>query len=385
MPESTQKHYTELDGVRAIAALMVMFLHFFQKWDRSSSALIAYLSKIANLGQSGVVLFFVLSGFLITRILLRTQNSDNYFKVFYVRRALRIFPLYYLYLILVFFVVPAFTTDAPYVPFHKQAYYWVYLQNVATTFKWPCKGPSHFWSLAVEEHFYLFWSLLIYISDKKQLLRGCVAIIIIGIISRIVLLQNNYDPFWFTLTNMDSLAMGSILAIWEPAITGKHLSGKSKRLFTSAFFVTLIPTGVLWFKVGGKHEIYVQAIKPLLLNIICFSFIGRIIASQTGRLVNILKNKVLTYLGKISYGLYVYHPLCYFFFFTNTITNNILFSFIVCFTSSIITASASYYLFEVKLLNLKKYFVYKNADKAIVQPEVIPALQPSVVHNEKTV
>ena len=105
------KHFKELDGVRAIAALMVMFFHFFQNLDTQNVILIS-VKKYAIFGQTGVSLFFVLSGFLITRILLNTKHSESYFKNFYIRRALRIFPLYYLFLIIFYFLIPFFENSA---------------------------------------------------------------------------------------------------------------------------------------------------------------------------------------------------------------------------------------------------------------------------------
>lgn len=369
-----RKYYNELDSVRAVAALMVMFLHFFQQQHGPSSTIVTYLAKFAILGQSGVTLFFVLSGFLITRILLASKDGSNYFSSFYIRRSLRIFPLYYFFLALIFFIIPAFSGTG-YVPFNKQVYNWVYLQNFAVTFKWPYEGPAHFWSLAVEEHFYLFWPLLVYVLDKRKLWWACISIAIIAIISRIVLLQNGYDAFWFTLTNMDSLAMGSILALMEPIITGKETAAKSKRLFTLCFFLVLIPTGALWFNVSGKREMYVQVIKPLLLNVICFSLIGRVIASESGRLLTAFKNKTLMYLGKISYGLYVYHPLCFSIFFAHTYTGSVLLDFVICFIIAIAVATASYYLFEARFLNLKKYFTYKKPGNVAAEP--VPVLQPA--------
>src|ERR1700755_1520169 len=98
------KYYKGLDGVRGLAALMIMFYHFTPDSSNTGSFL-HFLKKISVIGQSGVTLFFVLSGFLITRILLASKPNKDYFKKFYTKRALRIFPLYYLFLIICFFII----------------------------------------------------------------------------------------------------------------------------------------------------------------------------------------------------------------------------------------------------------------------------------------
>src|SRR5689334_3773086 len=97
------RYHKELDGVRAIAAFMVIFFHFWHEGEFNLSPL---LTRISNFGRTGVSLFFVLSGFLITRILIATKESPGYFSSFYIRRSLRIFPLYYLFLSLTFIIIP---------------------------------------------------------------------------------------------------------------------------------------------------------------------------------------------------------------------------------------------------------------------------------------
>jgi peptidoglycan/LPS O-acetylase OafA/YrhL len=101
------KYFKELDGIRAIAALMIMFCHFFQILNNKTAGFL-FINKLANLGGTGVSLFFVLSGFLITRLLLKSKFDKKYFLNFYVRRALRIFPLYYLFLTIYYFIYPYF-------------------------------------------------------------------------------------------------------------------------------------------------------------------------------------------------------------------------------------------------------------------------------------
>ena len=234
------KRYKELDGIRGIAALLVMVLHFFELEPNTGNNIVETLKRLAHFGQTGVTLFFVLSGFLITRILLATKKNKNYFKSFYIRRALRIFPLYYLYLISIFVIVPYFTHN--YVSLKLHWTYWIYLQNFAITFNWLHSEPTHFWSLAVEEHFYFFWPLLIYFLNQRQLIRVIAVIIIVSLICRILLLNNGYEVFYFTFTNMDALAIGSLIAFIETKYTFTNINS---RFYFIMFLIFLVPSLII--------------------------------------------------------------------------------------------------------------------------------------------
>src|SRR5262245_16358318 len=161
---ASRSHYPGLDGLRGIAILLVILYHNF--------GFIPFL----NYGWLGVDLFFVLSGFLITEILLKTRTTTNYFKNFYTRRVLRIFPLYYLCLILVIVIFPLIKNFPYDLSFYRenQVWFWFYLQNWMLIFKqWNDSAIllNHFWSLAVEEQFYIVWPLLVLLIRKpKQLL-----------------------------------------------------------------------------------------------------------------------------------------------------------------------------------------------------------------------
>ncbi|MEO7765889.1 MAG: acyltransferase [Ferruginibacter sp.] len=346
------KHYKALDGVRAIAALMVMFFHFFKDVEAKNGVLVI-IKKYSVFGQTGVSLFFVLSGFLISRILLNTKQSPTYFINFYIRRALRIFPLYYLYLIIFYFILP-FLEKNPIVPFDQQLAFWIYLQNIAATFNWDVNGPQHFWSLAVEEHFYLFWPFLIYFLDKNKIKIAIFVLIVLAFITRILLIKNNLGVFYFTLSRMDELAIGAFLAILE--IEGKLISANSKK-FLLLFCLVLLPTVVLWIFTSNLGMVSVQISKFILFAFCYFGLIGFIItAKESFWIKKILNHKALTYTGKISYGLYVYHPMCFLLLNEYFIIDSVFLLFILSFSFCFLTASLSFYLFESKFLVLKKNF-----------------------------
>lgn len=156
LPE-TREHIPRLDGVRGIAILLVLLHHFTD--DREKLTGIARrLFLVTDAGWVGVDLFFVLSGYLITRILLSTKESPRYFTTFYGRRALRIFPLYYAVLVAVLLILPRLVPPTPELDaiLGRQVFLWTYLSNwVRDTFNSDYAALKHFWSLSVEEQFYL--------------------------------------------------------------------------------------------------------------------------------------------------------------------------------------------------------------------------------------
>lgn len=205
-------YHKNLDGVRAIAALMVMVFHLSAVVPDTTP--LAGVLKLSVSAHMGVTLFFVLSGFLITRILISTRDDTHFFKNFYLRRSLRIFPLYYLFLLIFYFAIPV-VTDSPFTPVKEQLIFYTYFQDFAMTFDWKANGPGHYWSLAVEEHFYLFWPLIVYYCNNKSLYKVIAGIVAVAFALRIVLIMGGYPVYYFTFTRFDSLAMGALLALME--------------------------------------------------------------------------------------------------------------------------------------------------------------------------
>jgi len=358
------KYYKNLDGVRAIAALMVMFFHFFNGVIADTKFL-QIISKISIFGQTGVSLFFVLSGFLITRILLYSKEDKHYFRNFYLRRSLRIFPLYYMYLFICFFIVPyLFSTGGSSIK--QQLYYYFYLQNFASTFDWSGwitpLGLGHFWSLAVEEHFYLFWPFVIYFVSEKNLKKVIISVIFTAFLLRVIMVNEGLNVFYFIFTRFDSLAIGALLALIEIRYSFKTI--KSYK-FLVLVAVLLVPTIFIWINFTGEGNNILQVCKYLLLSFTYFSMIGFILTLNSNNVLNkILKSSFFTFTGKISYGLYVYHPLVFYFSGIYLNSNSLFIDIITHFGLTYLVSSISYYMFEIKFLKLKKYFDY-NRQKEI--------------------
>lgn len=202
---------TALDGLRGIAILAVLEFHFAEGLTGLSRAELAIYNFIRT-GWLGVDLFFVLSGFLITGILTDARHTPRYFQNFYWRRAVRIFPPYYAFLL----AYGVFYPLARHRPLDAPWWHWTYLTNVAVALHLPVGTTPHFWSLAVEEQFYLLWPLLIYLLPRRAAMRVCLGCIVGAPAIRIMLLLAGIgNPAAYVLMpcRVDALAVGGWLAL----------------------------------------------------------------------------------------------------------------------------------------------------------------------------
>ncbi len=290
------KHLPQLDGLRGIAILIVFLGH-----------LVVFgfglgLSRFGPIPPTGVDLFFVLSGFLITRILLDSREQPNYFKSFYVRRALRIWPLYFVVLTILFVAtnhrIPALTFDETRV--HWPAFVF-YVQNLI--YKQATElGPLALaitWSLAVEEQFYGIWPIVV----RKVTMRGLTYIlfgtILIAPFARVLAPQLGIDPYINPICRFDAMAMGGLVAIW--AVSGKL----SKRIVLKTTWIILaaaVPLEIACHYLGLTHYLSKTIVGAVFAAVLASS-----LYSETA--IRRLSNGILRALGKVSYCIYLVHAI----------------------------------------------------------------------------
>jgi peptidoglycan/LPS O-acetylase OafA/YrhL len=306
----------------------------------------------------------VLRAFLITNILLHTKSREGYFQNFFVRRSLRIFPLYFTALGVCLWLLPILSSTTAFdLPRANQAYLWTYLTNVRMAWlnSW-CFGPlDHFWSLAVEEHFYLVWPVVVFCLSPKALLRISVAaILLVGVARTIAATNPAFDLAMDVLTifRLDALCYGATLAVlMNQGLSSDRMEVIAKRalpvLFTLALMVALLGRSLL-----GLPNSLCPAIWTLLLGFL----LTRHSKHWISRIAN---HKLLRWLGKYSYGMYVVQlPLLSILTPTlmihslSALTNNRVLSNIafvpIMFAITMLLGFLTYHLLEKHFLRLKR-------------------------------
>ena len=287
-PAARRAYFPELDGVRAIAILMVMLFHL------NTGDL--HIPGPVILGQTGVDLFFVLSGFLITGILLKAPQRDwHEVRTFYIRRALRIFPLYYFALIVLWI---GLMHD------HVSWDVWAYVQNITTTFGGRVRGPWHFWSLAVEEQFYLVWPFLVMWLPRRWLGKVLAVMIASAVLCRVPLMHFGYGTFYFTLSRVDALGAGAVLALLQY----RGQLARMRGMLTALLFVGLV---LLAVQSRTTAQYWTQLTKFTVLAMIYASVVGLVLLRVAEPVNSLLRSAPLRFVGRISYGLYVFHPFVF--------------------------------------------------------------------------
>ncbi|MGZ6035283.1 MAG: acyltransferase family protein, partial [Myxococcaceae bacterium] len=369
-------HLPGLDGVRGLAILMVMAVHFVG--DASARSHVQrVVVKGASYGVLGVDLFFVLSGFLITGLLLEAKGQPHYFRNFYARRTLRIFPLYYLVLAALFLVLPALTTPSPLLEVARQhqVWLWTYTSNfyIAATSSWASLTyVSHFWSLAIEEHFYLAWPLVVFLFRRPVLERICVGILFAGLALRIGLVLAGVSELSvsvLTPCRIDTLAVGALLALLvRRQDVGPRLLQRAAPLAAGLLAAVV---AVSLFGVVTKHWLPVLhqlrgSLWALFFGALTLISLGA--SAGAGALARLFESGLLRFFGKYSYGLYVYHGLFTWYLVEERANERLdrLFGYhhsltiaaraILGVGVSVVVAVVSYQLVEKRFLALKRYF-----------------------------
>jgi len=319
-PLEKRKHVPALDGLRGLAIIMVFCDHWSTSYSHGNVARMGVLQRAilatAVGGCSGVDLFFALSGFLITGILLETRGRPKFFSNFYARRTLRIFPPYYLTLALYYFALrPVLSHVWHYNElWSKQLWYWSYLANWLCALQgWQRQMIDHFWTLAVEEQFYLVWPLLVFAAGARRTIWICAGILLASPFLRAAIyflpLVHYPAPFIYTstLTRLDPLAAGALLA------AAMRIPELRRKVSTHAAAITW--SGAAAFAVliayNRCYDTDLPSIAILAYSFLAILFTGVLALLVTQgpdhRLNRVFSTRWLRQIGKVSYVAYIVH------------------------------------------------------------------------------
>lgn len=369
----------ELDGLRGLAIVLVLFDHFVVHSSMTGYTFADVgLYRLAASSWIGVDLFFVLSGFLITGILFDARRNEGYFRNFYSRRVLRIFPLYFGFLALSLMTAPALlSADASGKLIDNQIWFWTYLSNfyIVADNGWPAPPHlNHFWSLAIEEQFYLLWPLAVLAFSRQQLLRLTAACMVVALALRIMspFGMSPLDGYVLLPTRMDSLAAGAFIALLARSDNGAKLL---RDWSVPCFGISAIVIFALFQRKWTLNELdtLVRTFGYTFIAVAGASLVGALItARENSWLRRIFSMNWLMKMGMYSYGLYVlHHPIVFllrdigfdaqsFPRFENSALPGVLAFAVVAFCLSIGFAMLSYHYWELPFLKLKQFFPYSG-------------------------
>lgn len=364
--EKMKSYRPQLDGLRALAVLGVVFQHYAP----------AAWSRVVPWGGLGVSLFFVLSGYLITGILLRGKerlggaSAWSFVRTFYIRRALRILPVYYAALAL------ALCAGIPPV---RQTLLWhlAYLSNVYFAWKGSyCGAISPLWSLAVEQHFYLVWPWVVLAVPMKHMKTAIIAMIISGFAFRLIVLAAGWNAVAravLTPCAFEALGCGALLAY--ATHRGSDILSRPNLSRIGALGALLYPAAVA-LNAYRPDTALSFAFNGVALGALWFWLVARAaqgFANAGGRW---LEADGIVYLGKLSYGIYLFHGLAY--AWISPSWNSIWpgMRAILAFGLTLAMAALSYRYFEAPLHALKRYFPFAESPASANAPRAATAEAP---------
>ncbi len=377
------RHLPALDGVRGFAVLGVACSHLFPANPHTPFEHLVH--DAFAFGATGVDLFFVLSGFLITGILFDSLSDPGFFRKFYARRILRIFPLYYG--VLAVFAVAALALGLNF--HHELLSLALYLQNTSLvappirTYAGPSPLPlPHFWSLAIEEQFYLVWPVTVFLLRKRRaLLLFCAAALLFCPLLRFALLLHGVNYFLIasnTACRADALLAGGALALLLRSRFHDRVLNACVWILASSIFAYntlnfLSAHGPVFNTLAGFRAVLALDFSGTMLAAI--GFIG--LALRSNLVSRICSLHPIRWLGKYSYGIYVLHLILFTYLdqplrhlvSAHLAPNKgaaILLAGLLLFLFSVSAAYLSYNLYERHFLRLKRYFDYRPRPNAVL-------------------
>ena len=300
-----------LDGLRGLAVLVVIVHNAGYVLGSTRALLTQLAATLSGAGWVGVQLFFVLSGYLITGILLDSRGRPGYFRSFYLRRTLRIFPPYYALLLLTLLAAPLLASPALDAALRAHQWtFWLYVSNWTQPFGASVPGWSHLWSLAVEEQFYLAWPLLVRGLGRRGLVPLSVAMVVAGPAVRLALRAAELPAdtaYQFTIARWDALAAGALLAALLREAGG---SAHVRRWSVPALVTSLAALGAVFVLARGlpSDDRLVQVAGQSLVTVACTALLALALRpADASPLARALARRPLRETGRYSYALYLAH------------------------------------------------------------------------------
>jgi peptidoglycan/LPS O-acetylase OafA/YrhL len=348
-PATFRQHVPALDGIRGIAFLLVFAYHYGNGGVHNTSIYVRSLATICGFGWSGVDLFFVLSGFLITGILYDTREDPGYYKKFYARRGLRILPVYYLFATLIFVIGSHWKSG--HISFLFYVGYPAAL--IAPSLVAIPVHITHLWSLSAEEQFYMGWPWIV--AKLRNPMTACVIAGCVALLFRISIWGLGWNPVWayaFLLARMDALAVGAAIALLWRNGGQTHLQKWAP--------ITLVVTAIILAAMFiGRHTTnhYDVLITTLGFSVVAIAYGALLVISLVHG--KVFSMSIFRTFGKYSYGLYLFHfPLTTL---LEPLKPMLSLAYVpVCLLMNLALAAASFHFFEQPIMQLKRRFEYSG-------------------------
>jgi peptidoglycan/LPS O-acetylase OafA/YrhL len=371
----------ELDGLRGIAVIVVMALHIFKRaTEFTEHPVLLAITKFTEIGWVGVDIFFALSGFLITSILLRAKQEEHYFRNFYVRRVLRIFPLYYFAIVLVLLFAPKLESEFTSQLNVALPVLVLYQQNWAVLFRGfhLTRYLGITWSLAIEEQFYFIWPFVVFSLNRERLIKAGIGYIIVSFVTRIfaVFFWGNLGDvsrffFYASFARFEEIIFGALLAVF---LTGDGAREQVRHYSFPLFVVSFLTFLTLCYLVlpNSPHPEYANI--PLTVGgyttaaLFATALIGVFVTHPPKDILRrLFRNPVLVFFGKYSYSMYIFHisaALILLDVYWHTGLRGwkpYILYIVTTYAVTVLIALLTWNLLEKHMLGLKKYFEYKTS------------------------
>jgi len=356
--KSKLPYFSKLDGLRGTAAFVVFVHHFLQaaatQKAESWNWFFRLVLHLSQYGSSGVDVFFVLSGYLITSLLLIDRGKPNYFHDFYWKRALRILPVYFVHLILTQWIIG-----------NAWGYIWlslIFLVNFSQRFDVDPKGVS--WTLSIEEQFYLIWPNFVRRLRLTSLYYLAFALVLTSVLLRVVMpLATGKMAITYTPYRCDGLGLGAILALqwFEPVKRSPLIQALLNILNSNLLLVLAIVSAVVIITLPAESQLVAGA-RIGTVNYLAYRLIRRIIMpGKANRVLTWLGHGVPVNFGRISYSFYLYHPVILFLVakYFRPINSSHLGQasalFVLALGATIVMSTVSLYAIELPVQSLRRF------------------------------